>query len=174
MKFDHHPTRNYFIVGNGKTVTRNYFIVGNGKTMTRNYFIVGNGKTVTRNYFIVGNGKTMTRNYFIVGNWKTMTRNYFIVGNVKKTMTIRDHGVFYENGASGENHRKPKRAIIKRTVKTASSGTKAATGCAYQHSPGPQQLLYWPNIIAFYMFNLLHLRYYGRLNTKCCNMLSLR
>jgi hypothetical protein len=42
--------------------------------------------------------------------------NYFIVGN-GKTMTIRDRGVFYETGASGENHRKPKRAIIESTEK---------------------------------------------------------
>lgn len=35
------------------------------------------------------------------------TRNYFIVGN-GKTMTIRDSGVFYEHGASGENHTKTK------------------------------------------------------------------
>jgi hypothetical protein len=50
------------------------------------------------------------------------TENCFIVGN-GKTTTIRDRGVFYETGASGENHRKPKRAIIESTLKTASSAT---------------------------------------------------
>ena len=50
------------------------------------------------------------------------TRNYFIAGN-GKTMTIKDHGVFYEYGATGGKHRNPKRAIIKPTAKnkTASS-----------------------------------------------------
>jgi len=101
------------------------------------------------------------------------TGNYFIVGN-GKTMTIRDRDVFYETGASVENHIKPKRAIIESTLKTASSGIQAAIGCDYQHFPGPQQLLFCENILAFYMFYLLHLRHHNRWNTKRSNMASLR
>jgi len=73
------------------------------------------------------------------------TRNYFIVGN-GKTMTIRDRGVFYELGSSGENYRKPKRAIHSKNV-FGNTGTQAAIGFAYQHFSGPKQLLCFENIL---------------------------